>query len=208
MVRCGWNLLLHRQSPAPGQLLVEQIEALRAAYADAARRQPFETVAVCVPPNHLHCIWTLPAGDSDFPGRWRRIRAGFSRPLPRSADLAPGRRPGERGVRRRRFWEHVVTDVDDLAAHIDYIHANPVKPRLVADVDFHRGIGGRGRTEPARWREWCISAIPQCTLLATFRPRGKRNTVSPPITASPRTDLARPRSSCRRARRGCACRWL
>ncbi len=79
-------------------LLVEHIDALRAAYADAAKAQPFETVAICVLPNHLHCIWTLPEGDSDFSGRWRRIKAGFSRRLPRTADLAPGRRPGERGV--------------------------------------------------------------------------------------------------------------
>jgi putative transposase len=76
------------------RLLVENINALRAAYADAAKRQPFTTVAICVLPNHLHCIWTLPEGDSDFPGRWRRIKSGFSRRLPRSADLAPGRRPG------------------------------------------------------------------------------------------------------------------
>jgi putative transposase len=38
-------------------------------------------------------------------------------------------------VWQRRFWERVIADVDDLAAHIDYIHANPVKHRLVADVD-------------------------------------------------------------------------
>jgi putative transposase len=117
------------------RLLVENINALRAAYADAAKRQPFTTVAICVLPNHLHCIWTLPEGDSDFPGRWRRIKSGFSRRLPRSADLAPGRRPGERGVWQRRFWEHVITDADDLATHIEYIHANPVKHRIVADID-------------------------------------------------------------------------
>lgn len=36
---------------------------------------------------------------------------------------------------QRRFWEHVITDADDLAAHIDYVHANPVKHRLVAEID-------------------------------------------------------------------------
>ncbi|MBX9898250.1 MAG: transposase [Qipengyuania sp.] len=85
--------LLRRDS----RLLVEQIEALRAAYADEAQRQPFETVAICVLPNHLHCIWTLPDGDSDFSGRWRRIKTGFSRRLSRSADLAPGPPPRRTG---------------------------------------------------------------------------------------------------------------
>jgi putative transposase len=116
-------------------LLVDEIAMLRAAYADAAERQPFETIAICVLPNHMHCIWTLPEGDTDFPGRWRRIKTGFSRRLPRDADLVPGRRAGERGIWQRRFWEHVITDADDLAAHIEYVHANPVKHRLVADID-------------------------------------------------------------------------
>jgi putative transposase len=116
-------------------LLVDRIAALRAAYAEAAERQPFETIAICVLPNHLHCIWTLPEGDADFPGRWRRIKTGFSRRLPRESDLLPGRRAGERGIWQRRFWEHVITDADDLAAHIEYVHANPVKHQLVAEID-------------------------------------------------------------------------
>ena len=107
------------------RLLVEHIDALRTAYGATQRRQPFATVAICVLPNHLHCIWTLPDGDTDFPGRWRRIKSDFSRALPRSSDLAPMRRPGERGIWQRRYWEHVITDADDLAAHIDYIHYNP-----------------------------------------------------------------------------------
>ena len=123
--------LLRRDS----RLLIDHIDALRAAYAEAAKRQPFETLAICVLPNHLHCIWTLPKGDSDFSGRWRRIKTGFTRRLPRSLDLALGRRPGERGVWQRRFWEHVITEVDDLAGHIAYVHGNPVKHGLVTEMD-------------------------------------------------------------------------
>lgn len=133
--------LLNRDS----RLLIEHIHELRAAYAEAAQRQPFETVAICVLPNHLHCVWTLPDGDSDFPGRWRRIKTGFSRRLPRTADPASGRRPGERGIWQRRYWEHVVTDDDDLAAHIDYVHHNPVKHGLVAEV---------GDWPYSSWRRW------------------------------------------------------
>jgi putative transposase len=117
------------------QLLVEQIDALRAAYADAINAQPFETIAICILPNHLHCIWSLPEGDSDFSGRWRRIKSGFSRRLPKSADLASSRRAGERGIWQRRFWEHVITDLDDLTACMNYVHGNPVKHRLVGDND-------------------------------------------------------------------------
>jgi len=38
----------------------------------------FETVAICVLPNHFHAIWTLPDGDANYSGRLSRIKAGFS----------------------------------------------------------------------------------------------------------------------------------
>ena len=46
------------------RLLVEHINLLREAYASVQKRYPFETVAICVMPNHLHAVWTLPDGDS------------------------------------------------------------------------------------------------------------------------------------------------
>ena len=39
-------------------LLVDEIDRLRDAYAAAQRELPFETVAVCVLPDHLHAVWT------------------------------------------------------------------------------------------------------------------------------------------------------
>lgn len=46
-------------------------------------------------------------------------------------------RPGEvaerrRGVWQRWFWEHAIRDGRDRAAHLDYIHYNPVKHGLAA----------------------------------------------------------------------------
>lgn len=135
-----------------GRLLVERADLLRAAYRDAAQRQPFKTVAVCVLPDHLHCIWTLPEGDSDFSGRWRRIKTGFSRALPHDLDLAPGRRAGERGIWQRRFWEHLITDADDLERHIHYIHNNPVKHGLVERIeDWPYSSWHRWKREAEEW---------------------------------------------------------
>jgi putative transposase len=34
---------------------------------------------------------------------------------------------GERGIRQRRYWEHLIRDEGDFARHVDYIHFNPVK---------------------------------------------------------------------------------
>ncbi|MBK5958529.1 transposase [Rhodoplanes elegans] len=116
-------------------LLVREIDRFRRSYADARARRPFETVAICVLPDHLHAIWTLPPGDGDFATRWSVIKAGFSR------DLAPAglRSPGQvakrdKGIWQRRHWEHVIRDDADLARHVDYIHYNPVKHGCVSAV--------------------------------------------------------------------------
>ena len=60
------------------RLLVEHINLLREAYASVQKRYPFETVAICVMPNHLHAVWTLPDGDRDYSLRWRLMKTRFS----------------------------------------------------------------------------------------------------------------------------------
>ena len=98
-------------------------------------------------PEHLHCIWTLPEGDADYPERWRRIKAMFSRSLTDSISRSPSKiLKGERGIWQRRYWEHTLRDETDWQRHIDYIHYNPVKHRHVECVvdwpfsTFHRYV--------------------------------------------------------------------
>jgi putative transposase len=136
--------LRHRDA----RLLVDEIDALRAAYRKVQLTWPFTTVAICVLPNHLHCVWTLPEGDDDFSTRWKLIRTHFSKSLPRALDLAPSRRKGERGIWQRRFWERLVKDEDELQALVDYVHINPVKHGLVSEVsDWPYSSWHRARAE-------------------------------------------------------------
>ena len=68
----------------------------------------------------------------DFALRWKLIKEGFSRRLPRIERIgASRRRQGERGVWQRRYWEHAIRDDSDLAVHLDYVHFNPVKHAYV-----------------------------------------------------------------------------
>jgi putative transposase len=116
-------------------LLVREIERLRRVYRSVQIRHPFETIAICVLPDHLHALWSLPDGDADFPRRWNLIKSGFSRGLDAAAALT-GRRvtKREKGLWQRRYWEHAIRNEADLARHIDYIHFNPVKHALVSRV--------------------------------------------------------------------------
>jgi putative transposase len=114
-------------------VLVREIDRLRRVYGSVQRRYPFETIAICVLPDHLHAVWSLPPGDADFPVRWTLIKAGFSRAFAgderRSASKINKR---EKGIWQRRYWEHSIRDDDDLERHIDYIHFNPVKHGYVS----------------------------------------------------------------------------
>jgi putative transposase len=66
-------------------LLVHQIERLRRAYKLVQEGRPFETIAICILPDHLHALWLLPNGDADFASRWALFKSGFSRGLPTAA---------------------------------------------------------------------------------------------------------------------------
>ena len=111
-----------------GTLLVDRIDDLRNAVRVVKQRHPFDIVAWIVLPDHMHAVWTLPEGDGDCATRWMLIKAGFSRSIPKGELIrATRRRKGERGIWQRRFWEHLITDEDDLLRHVDYVHINPVK---------------------------------------------------------------------------------
>lgn len=110
------------------------VTLLRGAFRTAMTHHPFRIDAIVVLPDHLHTIWTLPEGDSDYPRRWNRIKSLFTagcpahlRPIPSATRI--GRR--EQGVWQRRFWEHRIRDDADFNHHVSYIHWNPVKHGFV-----------------------------------------------------------------------------
>jgi len=128
-------------------LLVRQVDRLRRIYMSVQTRYPFETAAICILPDHLHAIWSLPQEDRNYSLRWSIIKAGFSRGLeesaPRTASKIARR---ERGLWQRRYWEHTIRDDPDFERHVDYIHFNPVKHGHVSQVhdwpfsSFHRYV--------------------------------------------------------------------
>lgn len=127
-------------------LLVREVGHLRAAFREVRREHPFEVVAVCVLPEHLHAIWTLPPGVVDFGLRWQQIKRRFSSSLEAGRLSGVQSRRREKGIWQRRYWEHQIRDDEDLANHVAYIHFNPVKhghARQVRDwpySSFHQWV--------------------------------------------------------------------
>jgi|AVFP01.1.fsa_nt_gi putative transposase len=129
------------------RLLVDRVADLREVVRDVREAHPFEIVAWVVLPEHLHAVWALREGDSDYPMRWRLIKANLSRRVPNGERIRESRRrKGERGIWQRRFWEHLIRDESDLQRHVDYVHYNPVKHGYVQRAvdwrfsSFHRDL--------------------------------------------------------------------
>ncbi|QQD19424.1 transposase [Spongiibacter nanhainus] len=128
-------------------LLIDHIDLLRASVRRVKSRRPFIINAWVTLPDHLHCIWTLPEGDDDFPNRWKAIKGSFSKQLPNIETRSTTQhRRRERGIWQRRYWEHQIRNDEDYWRHMDYVHWNPVKHGWVNRAtewpysSFHRAV--------------------------------------------------------------------
>ena len=124
---------------------------LHDAWEDVTKRFPFTTEAICLLPDHIHAVITLPEDETNFSIRIREIKrlftkaylAEFGSSRPRNQSRVD---KGEATVWQRRFYEHTIRDERDLETHIEYIHYNPVKHGLVDRVSawewtsFHRYV--------------------------------------------------------------------
>lgn len=135
-------------------LLLREVDRLRAAVRVTKSERPFRIEAWVVLPDHLHAVWTLPEGDAAYSVRWGAIKARFSRSLrdecrvgfqPTEAKRSgkpvgwnptlrrsPSKvQKGDAGIWQRRFWEHHIRGDEEFAACVRYCHINPVKHGLV-----------------------------------------------------------------------------
>lgn len=100
---------------------------LHTAFQDVMQRYPFTIDAICLLPEHLHSIWTLPENDSNYSLRWGEIKRIFSKlylaefRLPNEKSESREKR-GETSIWQHRFWEHTIRNLDDFNAHLEYIH--------------------------------------------------------------------------------------
>lgn len=133
---------------------------LRKVWKDVQTNHPFVTIAICLLPDHLHTVWQLPEGETDYSMRWNEIKRHFTHEYIRTIKSGGVRNEShikrrEQALWQRRYWEHTFYDQDDLNAHIDYIHINPLKHGLVKRVadwpwsSFHRYV--RKGVYPVDW---------------------------------------------------------
>jgi putative transposase len=82
-------------------MLVEHIEELRQAFRYVQQLRVFQIDAIVILPDHLHSIWTLPDGDSDYSKRWNLIKGHFSRHMVNGEAVSASRS----NKRERGIWQ-------------------------------------------------------------------------------------------------------
>lgn len=124
---------------------------LKRVWIKVSGLHPFTTEAICVLPDHIHTLVSLPEKDANYSLRIREIKrlftiqylAVFGEFSLRNASQIHKK---EAAVWQRRFWEHTIRDEQDYENHFDYIHYNPVKHGWVNNVaewpwsSFHRYV--------------------------------------------------------------------
>ncbi|MEJ2567206.1 MAG: transposase [Gammaproteobacteria bacterium] len=127
----------------------EVLATLRTAFRTVRTQYPFRIDTLVALPDHLHTLWTRPPGDADYAVRWSLIKRQVSqstRHLVVQAQTTSRINRREIGFSQRRYWEHLIRDDADFERHVDYVHYNPVKHKLVEQVrdwpysTFHRYV--------------------------------------------------------------------
>lgn len=145
-------------------------QTLRTAIDKVRVKYPFTIDALVLLPNHIHCIWTLPDGDTDYASRWRLIKTFVTKNCASQLKLDPtinsSRQKRQEGnLWQRRFWEHLIRDDIDFVRHCDYIHYNPVKhglcksPKEWLFSSFHRFVD-----EGVYSEGWGVDRIPDISV--------------------------------------------
>jgi putative transposase len=78
---------------------------LRAALKNVHERFPFSTLALCLLPDHLHCMWSLPDGESNYSLRWSEIKRLFSRKYYEQIDSGAKRNVSRLKRRETAIWQ-------------------------------------------------------------------------------------------------------
>lgn len=116
--------------------------------------------------DHAHLVFVAATPDSEYQGAMHFLQARFTRAW----------RELEQDVNDATFWEHsikarVLADHDDLRAHLDYIHYDPVKHGLCEHAYDYLWSSLRARVDQGIYtEEWAVLGPPAS--LGRFAPHG------------------------------------
>ena len=109
-------------------ILIKNIELLNQSYKNVILHYKFDLIAFCILSDHIHCI-IKPSNIEDYSKIVKSFKYSFTKNF--NVGLV---NPTYKKLWQNRFWEHTIRDENDLNIHLNYIHYNPVKHKLVNNV--------------------------------------------------------------------------
>lgn len=120
-------------------ILINNVNLLRKSFKITKKYYNFEIVAICIMPNHIHMIISVNIAD-ETPQIVRTLKQNFTKLIPKEyypLDISESmKKRNERGIWQRRYYDHVIRNVNDFHKHIDYIHYNSMKHYDIAPKDW------------------------------------------------------------------------
>lgn len=119
-------------------ILIDNVELLKDAFRRTKKFHNFEIFGIVILPDHMHLL-LKPEIVENYPKIVHLVKTFFSKTIDISSikdyKLSDSRKSKqEKDIWQRRYWEHTITDEEDLYNHLDYIHYNPVKHNYVKAV--------------------------------------------------------------------------
>ena len=106
-------------------ILIDNFDLLWNAIQKHIINESVELIAWSVLPDHFHLL--LSSNNINISNLMRKIKLSFSGNYRVAHKMKSGR------IWQYRFWDHVIRNQEDLNRHIDYIHYNPVKHKIVGN---------------------------------------------------------------------------
>ncbi len=131
-------------------ILIDNIKLLRKALIKAIHNYNCKIISICILSDHIHLI-LKPYDIKDYPFFIKQFKTYFSKnfDINQLNDYALSKSnidKKERDIWQRRYFEHTIISQEDLNRHIDYIHFNPIKHKLVNSIkdwkysSFHKFV--------------------------------------------------------------------
>lgn len=107
----------------------DRLDYLLSIIRQVQRSKPFDLIAYCLLPDHVHLLIKLAEEDSNYPIRMREIKRLTTLWMKKETQGSVVE------IWQDKFWEHTIRDERDLQIHFDYIHYNPVKHGYMETFD-------------------------------------------------------------------------
>ena len=134
----------------------KDVDLLRETLRNVKELRPFSMLSYVFLPDHFHLLF-LPTGDSNFSQIMHSLKPNFTKAYKKRMNIS-----GRMKFWQRRFYDHVIRDETDLKHHLDYIHYNPVKHRLVSrPEDWKHSSFLAWKQKGAYPDQWGWDSLPQ-----------------------------------------------